>query len=109
MGAVDASTDGLGLGVKGHQHSQTSQRTLDVLRLLAASKDGLSLAAVARALQVPKGSLYPILCTMHTAGFIDRDQSSPLFLVPENSRAVEELLGADGHRRRVQRGEYVLR
>ena len=73
---MTASTDGHANGVKSHQHSQTAQRTLDVLRLLAGSKDDLTLAAIARAVQAPKGSLYPILSTMHTAGFVDREQSS---------------------------------
>jgi DNA-binding IclR family transcriptional regulator len=73
---VTASSDGHANGVKSHQHSQTAQRTLDILRLLAGSKDVLTLAAIARAVQAPKGSLYPILSTMHTAGFVDREQSS---------------------------------
>ncbi|WP_270889203.1 IclR family transcriptional regulator [Pedococcus sp. 5OH_020] len=71
-------------GVKSHQHSQTAQRTLDVLRLLAASKEGLTLAAVARAVQAPKGSLYPILATMQSSGFVDREQrSGQYFLSPK--------------------------
>ena len=73
---MNASSDGNAKGVKSHQHSQTAQRTLDVLRLLAGSKDVLTLAAIARAVQAPKGSLYPILATMHTAGFVDREQGS---------------------------------
>jgi len=71
---VNALADGH--GVKGHQHSQTAQRTLDVLQLLADSKGGLTLAAIARAVQAPKGSLYPLVSTMHTAGFVDREQST---------------------------------
>jgi DNA-binding IclR family transcriptional regulator len=71
-------------GVKSHQHSQTAQRTLDVLRLLAESKEGLSLAAVARAVHAPKGRLYPILATMNSSGFVDREPGSgQYFLSPK--------------------------
>jgi DNA-binding IclR family transcriptional regulator len=77
---VSASTD----GVKSHQHSQTAQRTLDVLRSLAESKEGLTLAAVARAVHAPKGSLYPILATMTSSGFVDRDhRTGHYFLSPK--------------------------
>ncbi|WP_461173303.1 IclR family transcriptional regulator [Arthrobacter sp. Z1-9] len=62
--------------VKRDYHSQTTHRTLGVLRHLSTTKGAVSLADLARALQMPKGSLYPIVATMHADGFLNRDPAS---------------------------------
>lgn len=55
---------------------RTTQRILGILTLIAAEKDGLSLTDLCRAMDAPKGSLYPILKTMSDQRFLYQDTAS---------------------------------
>ncbi|QOR70830.1 IclR family transcriptional regulator [Ruania alkalisoli] len=56
------------LGVK------SSERTLDILELLAHSDRGLTLTEISRELTVPKSSLHKLLATLERRGWVQTDE-----------------------------------
>ena len=58
---------------------KSSERTLEILETLAASKERRSLSELARTLEVPKSSLHAILRTMHERGWVETDPSGTRF------------------------------
>jgi DNA-binding IclR family transcriptional regulator len=76
---------------------QVLHKTMDVLDLLRENRGGLGLAEVTGALQVPKPTVYRILATLESRGYLDRGErgryriARKLFESP-NERSVEQAL-----------------
>lgn len=52
---------------------KSSDRTIDILEFLARSETPLTLTQIGEALEVPKSSLYQVLKTLETRGWIETD------------------------------------
>lgn len=62
------------------EHRSTG-RVLDVLELVATSKEGFSLTEVCSALNVPKSSMFPIIHTLEKRRFLSFDKQSSKYTV----------------------------
>ena len=49
---------------------RSTYRVLKIFELLSATSEGMSLTGLAQRLEIPKGSLHPILKTMQAMNFI---------------------------------------
>jgi IclR family acetate operon transcriptional repressor len=72
------------------------QRTLDILDALQESRQGLSLAQLAEAADLPKSSLFRYLATLQARGYVQRDGARGRFmlgrrLLPAQSLRLERL------------------
>jgi len=76
---------------------QVLHKTLDVLETLKNDGDGLSLAEIARQVQLPKATVYRILNTLESRGYLDRRPdgayrvSNKLFTL-QSTKSIEEAL-----------------
>lgn len=70
-------------------HRPTS-RVLDILELLAAHPQGLSLTEIAEAIQAPKSSIFPVIHTMLDRKFIISDKYTSKFTVGISAFCVGE-------------------
>ena len=78
-----------------YQNHRTTARILDILELVAAREGGLQFSEISRALDLPKGSLHPLLqtlCGRRYLRFSQRDQRYCLgeMMFAVGSRYVEE-------------------
>jgi DNA-binding IclR family transcriptional regulator len=55
------------------------RRALEILELLAASRDGLPLPEISRALSMPKSSAHKVLITLLREGYVNRSQRTGRF------------------------------
>jgi DNA-binding IclR family transcriptional regulator len=55
---------------------KSSERTLDILELLASIDERLTLSEIARRLSMPKSSLHKLLATMERRGWVETDDIS---------------------------------
>jgi DNA-binding IclR family transcriptional regulator len=72
-------TDDSALAGNGFQPVKSADRTLEVLEALAASTSRVSLADLARALDIPKSSLHGILRTLAQRRWVDVDETGLRF------------------------------
>jgi IclR family acetate operon transcriptional repressor len=75
------------------------QRTLDILDALQEARDGLSLAELAEAADLPKSSIFRYLATLQARAYVDRDGARGRFVlgrrfVPARSLRLERLARA---------------
>jgi DNA-binding IclR family transcriptional regulator len=75
-------------------------KTLDILETLKRDKSGMGLADVARSLCMPKATVYRILTTLETRGYLDRltnggyRMSEKLFTLRSETSTIQRLLQA---------------
>jgi IclR family transcriptional regulator, acetate operon repressor len=67
------------------------QRTLDILDALGESPDGLSLAELAAAADVPKSSIFRYLATLQARGYVERDRARGRFLLDRRLQPARSL------------------
>jgi DNA-binding IclR family transcriptional regulator len=77
---------------------KSAERTLDILVLLARSPNGLKLRDIVLEMKIPVSSLYALLTTMKSRGFVEREKDSLLYrltqkvyqIVPSNPSQSED-------------------
>lgn len=66
------------------EHRSTS-RVLDILELLSQKRTGCTMAEIARYLEAPRSSLFPILHTMEDRGYLRLDGASQCYLIGQQA------------------------
>jgi DNA-binding IclR family transcriptional regulator len=74
---------------------RAANRVVDILELVAASRDGLALREVSTRLEAPKSSLLPLLRTLAARGYLEQERSGEYRLGP---RALELGRGSPARR-----------
>jgi len=76
---IDRPTDAAARAEGGHR---AANRVVDILELVAGSRDGLALREVSAELEAPKSSLLPLLRALTARGYLEQDRAGAYRLGP---------------------------
>ena len=68
-------------------HNATT-RVLDILELLAANSGGMTLTELAKSMNAPKSSIFPIVHTLENRGFLFRNPETGKYFIGQQTYLV---------------------